>query len=322
MDAKIYTGPDGKKYVETKEAAPKYSRAVEGRPYLCDKGTPRERVVVDNGVGEFYESVPILRLATPEEIAGAEKKMCPAGCGADYGAHASHQGCPWFKALLKKSDLDSTADFPLCSAYADAHWKEFVKYEVGVDLGKEPSKSAGVHLTPESVGKAYRTRGGWKAVVRERMGRPFVVEHMHSTMNSIGISKWLHGEDGTCDYAAKDSDRNLISEWDEKAEAAGGEPAARASVGSSEPAGVHAPESDKSSAKPAAQPPSDPAAFYQWLWGFPRPFEVGVPDPVVHQQCACCSATHVKFAGRLPLAILKKRCPECGGTGLHTGGGR
>ncbi len=249
----------GEKYVETGECRPPHVSEM----YLSPGYGPNKA----HSDFPTQASYPILRLATPEEIAGTEKKMCPAGCGADYGAHASHQGCPWFKALLKKGDFDSTADFPLCSAYADAHWRDFVKYEVGVDLGKEPSESAGVHLTPESVGKAYRNGFGKKVVLRwdndgsafeycavEIDGRLTFHAYRNNGMSCLG-----------------DRRHDLISEWDEKAEAG-------SSLGE-----VSKPSDDRSEVREAA--PAQPEILPTWTDGDVRA-ELAARTGVVHVDAA------------------------------------
>ena len=58
-------------------------------------------------------------MSTQNEVAKPEPKMCPAGCGREYGAR-SHSGpvlCPWAQAYM---DAPTEGDKPAWSAYASS----------------------------------------------------------------------------------------------------------------------------------------------------------------------------------------------------------
>lgn len=65
---------------------------------------------------------------------------------------------------------------------------------------------------------------------------------------------------------------------------------------------------------------ASPAAFYQHVWGFPAPFEVGVKPNIARapEPCPCCKGLReFSRTDHVPNGILhyKEVCPECLGTG-------
>ena len=317
---KIYEH-EGKQYVETGERTVKGGKSKIGTVYNWSvMGDDHVGIVTEDGTWGYENK--ILRLATPEEMkgaephAGSEKKcfvgdapnMCPSGCGAKYGAHheAPPYKCPWLLAFNNHFDKDTS--FSKSMVYADIHWRDFLPKQV----------HAGVRLSPESAGKAFRTRGGWKATVTEILDnggiQNFCVRHNGSN------GRQRHNEDGSWASIEHKDPLDLISEWDEKAEAGAGN---MSDVGSRSQDGESARKSDA----PAQPIPADAAGFYQWMWGYPQPFEVGLKPEPVRVPCACCkgsgrakqSVSATDSNGRKVQFAVPVTCPECQGSGEQAG---
>ena len=235
---KLYDGPDGKKYTHN-EIRGKHHPKI-GEPYL-DTG---DKVCFAKHGGP-YPYRPILRLATPEEIAG---------------------------------------------------------------------KTAGVRLSPESVGKAYRNGFGQKVVLSwDNDGSDF-----EYCAVEIDGKPTFHAYGNNGMSCLRDRRYDLISEWDEKAEA-GVTPEGAATP--------NACTAKKAASAPPAQPaiPYDAAGFYQWMWGYPQPFEVGLKPEPVRVPCACCGGggeARRKIYSQTG-AVAEQRdhvcCPECQGSGEQAG---
>ena len=151
--------------------------------------------------------------------------------------------------------------------YADAHWRDFLPKQV----------HAGVRLSPESVGKRFKAKGGWVATCLNRNeDGSYVCVHR-------GSPGWItHKADGSIATAGFE-DFWLISELDEK----GNEPCGSAEAGVKangdcgaqvskvgEDANEQLAQIDAcvaggtvNSAKPSAKPPAQPAILPTWTDG-------------------------------------------------------
>ena len=88
-----------------------------------DSGVPDSAASAGGGVCPIHEN----------------KKMCPAGCGAKHASHHESRPykCPWLLKFMEHQQSYHTVSD--CVAFADAHWREFVK----PDEKKEQAAAAG-----------------------------------------------------------------------------------------------------------------------------------------------------------------------------------
>lgn len=322
---KIYENDKGEKFVESGEV--RYPKQGEwyGHPITMYP----TRALLDHSQSHHR----ILRPATPEEIVESEdKKMCPAGCGLRYDhvrtVSAEEDECPWIQAWIHSRECNRLAPMEQARAYADAHWSEFVK------KGEKPKLTL-----PLVVGQIVVCRDGVERTALHVKGR-LAYWTQNATdpcwYKSSGLY-WTQGDHGL--DAISDSPRWKPEKKDEQEKqerAAGGSCVQDEKTRTVKPV----------SATPAAPPAIlDDDAFYKHVWGFPKPFEIKVPEKrcFEYRGCPVCARNwpgHVsgnpkglseeeriileevrddiqdpKLKIDFEVAFLVVPCPECGGTG-------
>ena len=222
-------------------------------------------------------------------------------------------------ALLTSGEVFLKTSQENCDFDDELGWSRFILRKIEAQIPQAP-KALKLEVV---VGKSYRTRHGFRAVVIEDRKTNTNIRFRYSIhFSDTNICQQTCCADGRV-FLCEEAETDLIAEWEEP-ERAGGEVSTKPDSPKCTP-----PASGPSFLDPEPQlSPVDWFRKYGFqrqasLEGFPPAFELGQTAeyrPV--QTCACChgklQATRTLFDKDGQMVRCLMPCPECGGTGWHT----